>query len=306
MPVDLFVTAALSRAIASSLGTAAWARTKPERRATTPSPVASSISRAARGSTRPPRGTPRSRRSAKPRRRVCPWSGCTGTGLSNTANNIFYNSADHAVYYTAAVGIVFDRHIHKQYFFHGHDNDIKVAMHPKMHLWPPDSGFHHWSSHRVHLGHHRGPKKGRIRGLVAQLPFEGAPAVIGLAFSEDGERLTVITNDMDHTVYVFDWEKADRTLGELAGTLKGAPTELEEGVFPGLITVGKGGRGTSSRTCTARAGTRTGPTISTMSSRTSGPSSSPTARSISSCGGCTTVTRTTPSALRKGRQGGCP
>ena len=185
-------------------------------------------------------------RSAKPPKEGLSLEWVYGySGLSNTANNIFYNSADHAVYYTAAVGIVFDRHIHKQYFFHGHDNDIKcMAMHPKMHLvatgqvgsttGPPIVCI--WDTTVD-------PKKGRIRGLVAQLPFEGAPAVIGLAFSEDGERLTVITNDMDHTVYVFDWEKADRTLGELAGTLKGAPTELEEGVFPGLITVGKGGKG---------------------------------------------------------------
>ena len=168
-------------------------------------------------------------------------------GLTNTANNLFYNSADHAVYYTAAVGIVFDRHIHKQYFFHGHDNDIKcMAMHPEMHLvasgqvgsttGPPIVCV--WDT-RVN------PKTGAIRGKVAQLPFEGAPAVIGLSFSPDGQRLVVITNDLDHTVHVFDWAEADETLNQLAGTRKGAPTELEEGVFPGLVTVGKGGKGDS-------------------------------------------------------------
>ena len=168
-------------------------------------------------------------------------------GLSNTANNLFYNEDDHAVYYTAAVGIVFDRHVHKQYFFHGHDNDIKcMAMHPDKRIVATGQ-----------VGSTTGPpivciwdttvnkKTGQIKGRVAQLPFEGAPAVICLAFSEDGERLVCITNDLDHTVHVFDWATADATLNELAGTRKGAPTELETGVFPGLITVGKGGKGDS-------------------------------------------------------------
>ena len=121
-------------------------------------------------------------------------------GLTNTANNLFYNEDDHAVYYTAAVGIVFDRHLHKQYFFHGHDNDIKcAAMHPGKRIVATGQ-----------VGSTTGPpivciwdttvnkKTGQIKGRVAQLPFEGAPAVISLAFSEDGERLVAIQRHRPH------------------------------------------------------------------------------------------------------------
>jgi ABC-type branched-subunit amino acid transport system permease subunit len=47
-------------------------------------------------------------------------------GLTNTANNLFYNAAD-LCYYIAAVGVVFDRHSHRQHFFHG------AALQPQAH-----------------------------------------------------------------------------------------------------------------------------------------------------------------------------
>ena len=170
-------------------------------------------------------------------------------GLKNTANNLFYNKAEHAVYYTAAVGVVYDRHNHKQHFFHGHDDDIKcLALHPDTCLvatgqvastsGPPIVCI--WDS-RVH------PKTGELRGLVAQLPFEGYPSVIALQFSPDGERLVVVTGDVDHTVHVFDWKTADEALGAIGGgasvtTGEGGP---DEPPTPGLLTVGKGGKGDS-------------------------------------------------------------
>ena len=170
-------------------------------------------------------------------------------GLKNTANNLFYNKAEHAVYYTAAVGVVYDRHNHKQHFFHGHDDDIKcLAMHPDTCLvatgqvastaGPPIVCV--WDS-RVH------PKTGELRGLVAQLPFEGYPSIVALQFSPDGDRLVVITGDVDHTVHVFDWKTADEALGAIGGpgtvtTGEGGP---DEPPTPGLITVGKGGKGDS-------------------------------------------------------------
>lgn len=168
-------------------------------------------------------------------------------GLQNTSNNLFYNEDDHAVYYTAAVGVVFDRHVHKQYFFHGHDNDIRcMAMHPGKKLVATGQQGTGTQCPIVCIWDTTvDKKKGKIRGKVAQLPFENVPAVIALAFSDDGERLVAVTNNADHTVHVFDWKLADQTLNELANTRKGAPSELDETSFPGLITVGKGGKGDS-------------------------------------------------------------
>ena len=41
------------------------------------------------------------------------------------ANNLFYTSTGEVVYYTAGVGIVYDKAAHTQRFFDGHDDDIK-------------------------------------------------------------------------------------------------------------------------------------------------------------------------------------
>lgn len=49
------------------------------------------------------------------------------SGLDNTAPNIFFTAEGTVAYYTAGVGIVFDKKEHKQTFFLKHDNDI-VSM----------------------------------------------------------------------------------------------------------------------------------------------------------------------------------
>jgi hypothetical protein len=77
--------------------------------------------------------------------------------------------------------------------------------------------------------------------------------VIALAFSSDGDRLTVVTGDVDHTVHVFDWAKADAALnagGPVGGQSGLGPAAAdsiphEVGTSPGLITIGKGGKGDS-------------------------------------------------------------
>ena len=46
--------------------------------------------------------------------------------------NLFYNKDGMIVYHAAALGIVYDKTKHVQYFFHGHDDDITaLAMNPK-------------------------------------------------------------------------------------------------------------------------------------------------------------------------------
>ena len=43
------------------------------------------------------------------------------SGLSNTAPNVFFTSAGDVAYYTAGVGIVYNKASHTQKFFLGHD-----------------------------------------------------------------------------------------------------------------------------------------------------------------------------------------
>ena len=53
-------------------------------------------------------------------------------GKDSTDNNLFFNDAGKVVYYTAAVGIVYDPSSHSQAFFKGHNDDIRcIAMHPQ-------------------------------------------------------------------------------------------------------------------------------------------------------------------------------
>lgn len=53
-------------------------------------------------------------------------------GLDNTCNNLFFNDQGKVVYYTAAIGIVYDTQLHTQTFFKGHNDDIRcLAMHPE-------------------------------------------------------------------------------------------------------------------------------------------------------------------------------
>ena len=53
------------------------------------------------------------------------------SGLNNTAPNLFYTSEGDVVYYTAAVGIVYNDETNQQKFFLRHDDDINcLAIHP--------------------------------------------------------------------------------------------------------------------------------------------------------------------------------
>lgn len=53
-------------------------------------------------------------------------------GANNTAQNLFYTGEGRAVYYTAGVGVVYERRpAHRQWFFVGHKDDIKsIALCP--------------------------------------------------------------------------------------------------------------------------------------------------------------------------------
>lgn len=57
------------------------------------------------------------------------------SGHNNVSPNLFYTAAGNMVYYSAAVGIVYNKETHSQKFFLGHTDDIMcLAIHPERHL----------------------------------------------------------------------------------------------------------------------------------------------------------------------------
>ena len=53
------------------------------------------------------------------------------TSRKGCRSNLFYNKNGHIVYHAAALGIVYDKEKHEQWFFHGHDDDITALdIHP--------------------------------------------------------------------------------------------------------------------------------------------------------------------------------
>lgn len=54
------------------------------------------------------------------------------TSRKGCRQNLFYNKDGHIVYHCAALGVVYDKEKHEQYYFHGHDDDITaLALNPK-------------------------------------------------------------------------------------------------------------------------------------------------------------------------------
>ena len=74
------------------------------------------------------------------------------------------------------------------------------------------------------------------------------PRVTCAKFSPDGERLVVVTGDVDHTVHVFDWKTADEALGARGLTEEELKTLGEwrakfESKYPRLGTFERRGEG---------------------------------------------------------------
>jgi WD40 repeat protein len=129
-------------------------------------------------------------------------------GVSNLGNNLWCASSGEAVYYTAAVGVVFDAAAHSQRFFLGHDDDIscltidgsrthaasgQVGAQPLVLVWAVSS-----LEQLARLRH------GRVLGVTA------------VGFSADGELLASVGRDDLNTVHVWDW-RHERLLSTVEG-----------------------------------------------------------------------------------------
>ena len=134
-------------------------------------------------------------------------------GLTNTAPNLFYTDVPgEIVYYTAAVGIVYDRRTHAQKFFRGHNDDIKcLAVHPEHRnvvcsgqVSPIGSAPYAciWDTHTARpvegvprLWHGRDD-----RGVIACC-FSSGTAGGG----DGGRRLVTCVADNEHSLYLWKW-----------------------------------------------------------------------------------------------------
>jgi len=152
-------------------------------------------------------------------------------GLRNNASNLFYTKDGRVVYYTAGVGIVYDRSTHSQQFFKGHDDDVScLAMHPERQLVA--------SGQVAGLGETGNCPyvcvwdvglPGKAPTLVQRFDFDGEGEIsyrmiVALGFSACGQRLTVVTGDNKHSLFVFDW-KSKRCVFQGVGQT-GAPPRV--------------------------------------------------------------------------------
>ena len=146
-------------------------------------------------------------------------------GLDNTSPNLFYTSNGSIVYYTAAVGIVYDMHANRQKFFLEHTDDIKsLAICPEA-VRVEDKGVYskkstaQYEARRLIATGQLTPTGGQPMvfvwdvehpesGHVRRLDFAAdARGIVALAFSPDGTKLVSVSTDNQHTVQVWDWRK---------------------------------------------------------------------------------------------------
>lgn len=135
------------------------------------------------------------------------------SGRYNVSPNLFYTNRGDVVYYTAAVGIVYNDDDNEQKFFLGHDDDICcLAVAPPEQDRPKatcetivatgDFGASPkvlvWSADTL-----KGPE-GREEPIVLQLPY-GARSVGCLCFSQDGDQIVTVSSDQAHTITLWDW-----------------------------------------------------------------------------------------------------
>ena len=127
------------------------------------------------------------------------------SGLSNVSPNLFYTDAGDVVYYTAAVGIVYNDDENEQMFFNHHDDDITclgISPHDRDTVATGQAG----ASPRVFIwsaATQQGPE-GTAEPTMLQLPY-GERSVCCLCFSQDGKKLVTVSTDNAHTVTLWDW-----------------------------------------------------------------------------------------------------
>ena len=134
------------------------------------------------------------------------------SGLKNTAPNLFYTKRGAVVYYTAAVGIVYEKETNTQKFFLRHDDDVQcltihkdrdtvatgqVGAEPVVWIWSAEGV--------TDRDKDPGPE-GNEDPIEIKLPY-GQRAVQCMGFSQTGtgDLLATVSTDNEHTINIWNW-----------------------------------------------------------------------------------------------------
>jgi len=135
------------------------------------------------------------------------------TTRKGSRSNLFYNADGHIVYHTAALGVVYDKKNHEQWFFHGHDDDITALdMNPKDRLTivtgqlGKDPKILVWTSK---------PDKHRHLAQLCIIHGDHKRAIIGLSFNASGEFIASMGYDNNRSIAVYQWKGKDKPLEKM-------------------------------------------------------------------------------------------
>ncbi|KAM7408259.1 hypothetical protein PAMA_002117 [Pampus argenteus] len=117
-------------------------------------------------------------------------------------NNLFYTQGGEVLYHVAAVGVVYNRQLHSQRFYLGHDDDIlSLSIHPLKDYAATgqvgrDPAIHVWDIQTL-----------KCLSLLKGFHQRG---VCALDFSADGKSLVSVGVDDGHSIVVWDWKRGEK------------------------------------------------------------------------------------------------
>uniref|UniRef100_A0A3Q1BB23 HELP domain-containing protein n=1 Tax=Amphiprion ocellaris TaxID=80972 RepID=A0A3Q1BB23_AMPOC len=117
-------------------------------------------------------------------------------------NNLFYTQGGEVLYHVAAVGVVYNRQLHSQRFYLGHDDDIlSLSIHPLKDYAATgqigrDPAIHVWDIQTL-----------KCLSLLKGFHQRG---VCALDFSADGKSLVSVGIDDRHSIVVWDWKRGEK------------------------------------------------------------------------------------------------
>ncbi|XP_075902321.1 echinoderm microtubule-associated protein-like 6 [Nelusetta ayraudi] len=117
-------------------------------------------------------------------------------------NNVLYSQGGEVLYHVAAVGVVYNRQLHRQRFYLGHDDDIvSLSIHPLKDYAATgqvgrDPAVHVWDVQTL-----------KCLSLLRGVHQRG---VCALDFSADGRSLVSVGLDDGHSIVVWDWKRGEK------------------------------------------------------------------------------------------------
>ncbi|XP_029927079.1 echinoderm microtubule-associated protein-like 6 isoform X2 [Myripristis murdjan] len=117
-------------------------------------------------------------------------------------NNLFYSPGGEVLFHVSAVGVVYNRQLHSQRFYLGHDDDILcLSTHPHKDYAATgqvgrDPAIHVWDVQTL-----------KCLSLLKGFHQRG---VCALDFSADGKSLVSVGIDDSHSIIVWDWKRGEK------------------------------------------------------------------------------------------------